>query len=327
MIVVVDRIPDVPRHQQWLKEQLGQAVPFYERIADADLTDVEILIGPSGGFTVADLERAPNLRWYHALSAGVDALPLQAMAARGVQVSNSSGIHRIPMAEQAFGMMLMFTRNLHHNVRNGLDAKWAREYKCLSELADTTLCIVGAGRIADAVAARAKAFEMTVIGVKRTVEADGHASHASHAAERYPNYDAMVPLADMDSALAKADWVLLLLPLTSESKGLFDAKKLSLLKPSAVLLNLARGGVVDEDALIAALASGQLAGAGLDVFAQEPLPEDSPLWRMDNVIVTPHTGGSSQLYYDRALQLFMENYDSYRRGDRLPNAVDVSRGY
>ncbi len=315
MIVVVDRIPDVERHQHWLSEQLGQAVPFYERIADVDLTDVEILIGPSSRFTVADLDRAPNLRWYHALSAGVDALPLAELAKRGVLLSNSSGIHQIPMAEQAFGLMLMFARNLHNNVRNALEAKWSRGFSRLSELARSTLCIVGAGRIGDAVAARAQAFGMRVVGVKRTVEGT------------YPNYDAMVPLADLDSVIPDADWILLLLPLTAETEGLFDAKRLALMKPSAILLNMARGGVVDEDALVQALRAGTLAGAGLDVFREEPLPADSPLWHMDNVIVTPHTGGSSHLYYDRALRLFMHNYDFYRHGERLPNLVDLARGY
>lgn len=317
MIVVVDRIPEPERHQAILSERMGTTVPFYERMEDANLADAEIIVGPSGQVTVADLDRAPKLRWYHALSAGVNGLPLATIAERGILLSNSGGIHQVPMAEHAFGLMLMFARNLHNNVRNSLTGKWSRGYRQLSELSGTTLCIVGAGRIGDAVAARAKAFGMQVIGVKRSVQADAS----------YPNYDRMTTMADLLDVLPESDWVLLLVPLTAETNAMFGARELAAMKSSAVLVNLARGNVVDEDALIEALETGRIAGAGLDVFRREPLPPDSPLWRMENVIVTPHVGGSSHLYYDRAFQLFLDNYAAYRRGDRLPTAINLELGY
>ncbi|QQE78633.1 D-2-hydroxyacid dehydrogenase [Alicyclobacillus sp. SO9] len=317
MILIAGKIPEADRHIDWLNQQLPEPVAYEENLDEAarKYGTVPIVIGPaSRKFTAQHVQQYSELKWYHSLSAGVDALPLAQFRQQGVTLTNCSGIHGIPMSEQIMGMMLMFSRNLHNNVRSQMDEEWTRDYPLLQELHGKTLCIVGAGSIGKAVAQRAKAFGMKVIGVKRN-QLD------------MPDFDEVVGHEELDGMLPKSDYVLLLTPLTDETYHLFGRNQFREMKSSAVFLNYARGKVVDEEALIQALRTHEIAGAGLDVFAQEPLPAQHPLWGMNEVIISPHTAGVSQNYYDRALQVFVDNYNAWCNGDPMPTKVNLELGY
>lgn len=275
--------------------------------APAVPADAEILVA---GRAVDDLlAAAPRLRWVAFWNAGIDASLTPALlerAAAGLLVTNASGVHGAQMAEHAFALILAHTRGIARAVRAQSTHTWSRapyEGDGIEELAGQSLGIVGMGHIGEALAARARAFEMTVRGVRRT--------HSR---------------AELDEVLG-CDHVVVLVPLTEATRGMIGDAELARMKPTARLYNLARGGVVDETALVAALRRGAIAGAGLDVFAREPLPADSPLWDLPNVVLTPHVGGVTPRYYERTAALFAANLARFRRGAPLAEQHDLARGY
>ncbi len=300
----------VSRH---VSEEIVLLSGFDDLRAAEALAQAEIIVGFETLFTAERIRAAKRVRWFHALSAGVDQLPFDLIRERNIQISNSSGIHGPQMAENIFGMMLSFTRGLHVMVRNQQHALWDRHYP-FAELPGSTLAIVGAGRVAQEAARKAKAFDMSVVGVRKTPR-------------QMEYFDEVVGLERLHKVLATADFVLILTPLTPDTRHLIGARELSAMKRSAYLLSFGRGDVVDEPALIAALQSGEIAGAGLDVFHKEPLPADSPLWGMPNVIISPHTSGASPAYFLRAFDVFLANYRAYRAGEPLPNRIDPVRQY
>ena len=259
------------------------------------------------------LALAERLRWYFCISAGVEKLPFAYLRERGILVTNASGIHGPQMSEHALGMMIAFSRGLLRAVHSQRRHKWNR-HMTLGQLAGSTLCVVGAGSIGQATAHRAKAFGMKVIGLKR------HPGPVD-------DFDEIGGMDRLHEALGRADYVLLLTPLTQETRRLMGAAEFAAMKRTAVFLNLSRGGTVDEDALTAALRDGVIAGAGLDVFGQEPLASDSPLWDMENVLITPHVAGILPQYMELAADCFIRSCGRYRRGEPLPNRVDLSGGY
>ena len=291
--------------------------PFQETQSQQDwvseLETAEIIVTGGAAITEDLILHCPKVRWYHSVSAGVDSVPHALLAKRGILLSNSRGIHGRPIGEQVLGMMLSFTRGLHANLRNQQHKRWERVYP-LQELTGQTLCIVGAGSIGTEVARKAKAFDMHVIGVKR---------HPG----LLPHHDKVVGLDHLYEALADADFVLILTPLTTKTRHLINADALAQMKPSTVVLNFARGGVVDEEALIRALQSGKIHGAGLDVFHKEPLPLESPLWDMENVLISPHNGGWTPHYDERMVAIFLDNLRAYREQRPLPTQVDLEQGY
>ena len=276
--------------------------------------DILVGFGPTlDALTEEVLEKFDQLKWIHTLTAGVETLPFEILKKRNIIVTNSSGVHGKPISEQVFGMMLSFSRGLHVNFKNQMNAKWDRKYK-MSEIHGKTLCIIGAGSIGREVARKAKAFDMKVIGVKRNITKVDH-------------FDEIIDQKGLDEALKVSDYILVLTPLTPETYHLIGTREFQLMKESAIFLNFARGDVVDEEALICALHERMIGGAGLDVFHEEPLPPDSPLWSMENVLISPHTSGISEQPLSRELELFKQLYFSYQKGDSLANRVDLSRQY
>lgn len=284
------------------------------------LPDADVVV--TGGLTTEQLARAGRLRWFSSLAAGLDDLATPALLARGVVVTNASGVHGPNIAEHVMAMMLMFTRGMPALLRAQLGRRWERNLKSRSdgpgELTGETLLIVGLGRIGEALAVRARPFGMRVVGVK-------HDLSSRHDAA--VGVDELVPMAALDEALGRADHVCLAVPLTPATHHLFDARRLARLRPGAFLYNVSRGAVIDEAALVEALRAGTLGGAGLDVFEQEPLPATSPLWDLDNVILTPHVGGVTPLYYQRAAALFADNLERFLSAQPLANRFDPARGY
>lgn len=276
------------------------------------MADTDILL-TWGAMDIQSLySAAPKLKWIHALSAGVESLLFPEIKANNTLLTNSRGIHGIPISEHVLAMMLSFTRGLNVFLRQQGTKQWKRSP--VEEIHDKTIGIVGLGSIGREIAKKAKGMGMQVIASKRTMTTELFV-------------DKLYPPDQLPELLANADFVVVALPLVEETKNLFTMQQFSLMKPSAYFINISRGAVVQEDDLIAALEQGLIKGAGLDVFNQEPLPDTSPLWDMENVIITPHLAALSPNYLDRAIKLFADNLARYIQHKEMLNVIDKTKGY
>ena len=292
--------------------------PRDEAERDQALAEAEVVLG--WGVTERNFDRARRLRWVHVTAAGLNALLFPALVASDVRVTNSRGLHADSMAEHALGLLLSFARKLHLARDAQRERRWAQTEHWTQptpfiDLAGSTLGIVGFGTIGLALATRARALGMHVLAVRRHPAADPAPAHEQWGTER------------LHDLLERSDFVVLAAPETRDTRGLIGRAELARMRSNAVLVNLGRGALVDEPALIDALRSGGIAGAGLDVFEREPLPDSSPLWTMPQVIVTPHTSGLGPRYWERAMEMFQDNFERYRRGRELLNLVDKRAGY
>lgn len=260
----------------------------------------------------------PRLRWVHNAGAGVEHLPLLDLRERGIVVTNNSGIHVPNMPEHLLALMLAFARRLPTLIRSQLAHEWRDEatHREVFDLGGQSVLLVGMGDIGLGLGQRAAALGMRVTGLRRRSDQPAP-----------PFVERVYGMADLHAALADADHVAISVPKTPETVGLFDDAAFAAMKPGAYLYNVGRGSVVGGDALIAALRSGRLAGAGLDVTEPEPLPADSPLWDMENVIITSHTSGASPRLWDRGIDLVADNLRRWRAGEPLRNVVDFDAGY
>jgi phosphoglycerate dehydrogenase-like enzyme len=320
--------PDVAYFRAALAPFEGRvALTFAAGEAAADGTDfARALAGADVVVTAAlsddELARAPRLRWLSSVAAGLDEIITPALLARGIAITNASGVHGPNIAEHVLAMMLMFTRGMPKLFRAQLARRWDRDLKSRSdgpgELTGKTLLIIGLGRIGEAIALRARPFGLRILALKR----DPSSRHDDGVA-----VDELLGMDALDDALPRADHVCVTVPLTGGTRHLMDAPRIARLRAGAYVYNVSRGAVIDEAALVAALRSGRLAGAGLDVFEEEPLPTTSPLWDLPNVILTPHVSGVTPLYYQRTAVLFAENLERFLSGRPLANRFDPARGY
>ena len=247
------------------------------------------------------LEGAENLELIQALSAGVDFWDLKPIRDRGITLTTAAGVHAESIAEQVLGYLLAFERGLHTGIRQQHRRSW--EWFHGGEIRGKTLGIVGVGAIGTRVAELAQAFDMTVIGTKRDV---GNAPDS---------VDVIHPPDELFTILPQSDYLLIACPLTPETRGLIGREALGALPDDAILVNIARGDIVDEAALVRSLQQGRIRGAGLDVFETEPLPRDSPLWGLSNVIMTPHMGGTTPEKPRRTAAIIAQNYRAYVEED------------
>ncbi|MEI7643836.1 MAG: D-2-hydroxyacid dehydrogenase [Chloroflexales bacterium] len=256
---------------------------------------------------------APGLRWLHTPSAGVDRLLTPAVIARDLTLTNSAGVHAIPMAEFVLGFMLAHAKQIGVYRAAQAEARWVDDLQ-LRELYESTLLIIGMGGIGQAIAQRAAAFGMHIYGSRRTPQP-------------MPGVARVVGSDSWRGLLPEADYIVVAAPLTAETRGMIDSAAFAAMKPSAYLINIARGALIDDLALIAALRNGQIGGAALDTFEQEPLPAESPLWALPNITITPHATASSPRMHERQIAIFIENLTRFRAGQPLLNIVDKSAGY
>lgn len=278
------------------------------------LANAEIVIGWGKGISDTLLQPDSPLRWVQTWSAGVEKLPLDRLEERGILLTNASGVHAEPITAVIFGFMLLFTRKLHTAVRNQQNRRWHSEGN-ESELTGKTAVIAGTGSIGSETARIAKAFRMKTIGISRS-------------GKTVADFDQVYTTDELPDAIRQGDFVINTLPLTDETQGLFNAEIFSNCKQGAYYINIGRGATTHTEDLIAALKSGQLAGAGLDVFETEPLPQDHPLWEMEQVVITPHCAGTTDRYADRVVNIFTDNLQSYLQdGAPSRNRVDYSRQY
>ena len=304
-----------------------------EGLPDGSLDDVEVLMRGALPAEVFDrlLARMPNLRWVHSSAAGVERVLTPGVLERGLTITNARGVFSRPIAEYVIAMILAVSRRLP----GILELQRERTWQPLEgvEMRDLTVGIVGLGSIGRTVARLAGAFGARIVATRRR-PGEGHGPEWTGAESGTPDAEQVVPGLELlggpealPQLLGRSDFVVLALPLTPETDSIMDEQALMAMRRGAWLINVARGRLVDERALERALRQGRPGGAILDAFREEPLPPDSPLWDVPNLIVTPHTSWSTGGALDRSIALFCENLGRYRRGQPLLNVVDPALGY
>lgn len=310
-VLVYNHIAD--HYRRMLNEQFPElevAAGKERPIVDEHIGDAEVLL--TWKFPLAALDKAKKLRWIQLTSAGVDHLRPATDRLRHIVVTNARGIHADVMADYAMGTITMLQWNFRQLLREQQARQW--NHRFTEPLASRTLGVIGLGAIGQEIARRGASIGMTVVGTKRTpgsVEGVSRVFGPDHLREM----------------LSLCDFVILVVPQTPETDRMIGEAELRAMQRTAFLVNIARGSVVDEPALIRALQERWIAGAALDVFAQEPLPADSPFWEMDTVIITPHVAGEPVNYAGRVMGIFAENLKRWAEGQPLRNVVDLARGY
>lgn len=289
-----------------LRDELSDLPVEVEIVGDPDaIADCDAVVT----FAHADAFLDADLDWIHSIQAGYDRFPLDAFEEAGIALTNSTGIHDTSVGEFALGLMLSFARRLHTYARAQEDREW--NHPAWDEpftLDGERLCVVGLGTLGRGIAERADAVGMRVTGVRRS-------------GESVPGVEEVYTPDDLHEAIGEAKFVALAVPLTDETEGLVGADELIAMDEDAYLVNVARGSVVVEDDLVAALRDGEIAGAGLDVFEEEPLPADSPLWDFEEVLVTPHRAAATRDYYRDIADLVRENVGRIEDDEGLTNRV------
>jgi phosphoglycerate dehydrogenase-like enzyme len=309
----------------WLAERLRRDFPRaafcdlggYEGL-DREIADAEVLFGWS--LRPRQLRAAGKLRWVHSPAAAVHQLIFPEMVASNVVLTNAREVHGPVVAEHAIALVLALAKRLPSAMRSQQQRAWGQqamweERPRPREVHGATLGLIGLGSIGREVATRARALGMRVVAVRE------------HPEKGSEGVDAVYGPADLDPMLAEADYVMIAAPITSATQSLFDSARLAHMKPDAYLINVSRGQLVDEGALAAALRQKKIAGAALDVFSVEPLPQDSPLWGLDNLLITPHTAAVTEKLWERHYALMRENLRRYLAGEPLLGVVDKTKGY
>lgn len=306
------------KHLEQIKKVLPSAT--IQIFKDTDnlakvIDNADIVITPN--ISLIPLNQAKNLKLIQVTSAGVNGLPKE-LVENDILITNASGVHPIPIAEHVIAFMLMFAHQLSSLHRTQIEKKiWDYSYTKypIQELSRKTIGITGMGRIGTHIAKLAKGFDMHVIAMVRDVS------------KKYQYVDDVVTEKNVAKLLQRADFVVNAMPLTDETKYFFDMEKFKQMKPTAYFINIGRGPVANEKDLIEALQKDVIAGAGLDVFEVEPLSDESPLWNMENVIITPHSSGQTPEYMNRVIDIFCENLKAYLEKKDMPNLVDKRKGY
>jgi phosphoglycerate dehydrogenase-like enzyme len=288
----------------------------------ADAAELERVLGGAEVLFVWDFRstelreawhRADRLEWVHVAGAGVDTVLFPDLVESSVTVTSSRGIFDRSIAEYVLGLMLLFAKDFHRSFEYQRSRRWL--HRETEMLAGKRLLVVGAGPIGRMVARHARCVGMKVSAVARTARSSDE------------DFGRVLASEDLNEALSDADYVVIAAPLTAQTEGMFGTAQFGCMKRSARLINVGRGRIVDEPALVDALRDGQIAGAALDVFWQEPLPGDHPLWDMPQVVISPHMSGDFVGWLEALGELFVENFRRWERGDELLNVVDKERGY
>jgi len=309
----------------WVSERLGRDFPEIKFVhlpdyagLSQEIPDTDILIG--WAIQPDQFLTARKLKWIHSPAAAVHQLMFPELVNSNVTVTNAGDVHGPVVAEHAIALLLALAKRLPQAMRYQEKKKWAQETLWEEqprprEVSGATVVVVGMGAIGREFTARAKALGMRVLAVRENPEKGSGGADEVYAAS------------ELDSVLHQADYVLLCTPVTPATTGLMNGARLARMKPDSYLINVGRGGLVDEVALIEALRNHKIAGAGLDVFIHEPLPEDSPLWTLENVLITPHTAAVTERLWERHYRLICENLKRFLEGKPLLNLIDKHRGY
>ncbi|WP_280545713.1 D-2-hydroxyacid dehydrogenase [Halomonas sp. 11-S5] len=316
-LLVLQHEAVLARQREALLAQLAEGLPEARVMlasSPAQVPDglrVDAVITPTLPWLPEALARLAHYDWIHFLSSGVEAIWTMPFDKHRILMTRSAGVHAPAMSEFALGAMLYFAKRFGTWTRQAASPHWQREW--LGELTGARLTILGMGRVGGMLAERARLFGMQVHGLRRRGETP----------------QGVMPLngSRLPEVLAETDYLVVCLPLTAETRGLVDNDLLGWLRPGAVLVDISRGGVVRESAVIEALEDGRLSGAALDVFEREPLPADSRLWGREDVLLTPHVSGTTPFYLERAVALFLDNHRALVAGQAPLTPVDVEAGY
>lgn len=287
---------------------------FEKSISNEELQQADVLVTYGEDLTEESIQSATKLKWIFVASAGIEKMPAQAIIERRILVSNVRGIHKTPMAESMLAHILAIKRALPWMYEQQKKSEWSKKAQ-QTELRDSTALILGPGAIGSEVGRLLQAFGVTTIGCNRS---------GKEAA--YMN--TMISFAQLKEALPQADIVISVLPKTTETTHLLEEEHFAAMKNNAIFMNFGRGNLVDEKVLIQAIETKQIGHAVLDVFEEEPLTSDNPLWTLPNVIVSPHVSSHSSRYVERSLEIFKPSLTKWLKGDTdLENVMDLSRGY
>jgi len=291
---------------------VGKSLEAFERAAP----DADVIFNWSGTRALLhDVFRiTPKVRWVHSRSAGLDSLLFPELVESPVPLTNGSGVFSLSLGEFALAAILYFAKDFRRMIRNQMAGRW--EQFDVTEISGQTVGIVGYGDIGRAVATRVRAMGMSVFAVKR---------HSPIAAD--PLVDQTYSPDQRVEMIRRCDYIVMAAPLTPETRGMFGEAEFAAMKPTAVVINVGRGPVIDEDAMLKALTGGRIKGAGLDVFNHEPLPDGHPFYRMENVLLSPHCADHTVDWLDQAMRFFLENFERFRKGEPLRNVVDKRLGY
>lgn len=306
----------VPKdHQQEMLEKEFPNVDFHFTKQDKSrLSHAEIVVTYGEDLTAEDIEKAANLKWIMVASAGVEKMPHKAILEKGITVSNVRGIHKTPMAESVLAHLLSIKRSLPTIYEKQTQREWHRKIRS-SELSGSAALIIGPGAIGGEIGRLLQAFGVSTIGCNRS------GKQADYMNE-------MVSFENILEVLPKVDTVISVVPSTEETKGMLGSEHFKAMKSQAIFMNFGRGDLVPDDVLVKALNDGEIGYAVLDVFEQEPLPSDHPLWGMENVVVSPHVSSHSGRYVERALEIFAPNLKKWLENNPdLTNQVNMEKGY
>jgi phosphoglycerate dehydrogenase-like enzyme len=326
LLIVVHHRFDLWNVPAWFGERLAREFPqlqitlrdSYDGV-EADLSEAEIIFTIS--LRAEQLAVTRNLRWVHAPSAAVHQLLFPELINSAVVVTNSREVHGPVVAEHVMALIFALAKKLPEAARFQQQHVWGQEAIWNDgahprEIAGATVGLIGVGSIGQRVAQMASALGMGVIAVREHVEKGNP-----------DGVDAIFPPSKLDEMIRQSDYVVLAAPLIAATQGLINAERLAAMKPDACLINVGRGAQVDEAALVEALRTHRIAGAALDVFEREPLPADSPLWALENLLITPHTAGLTEKLWHRHYELFSDNLRRYLAGQPLRFVVDKQKGY
>jgi len=306
------------KDQQRLKENYpDQVLNFYKNMKEAKqyIQEAEILVTYGADLTSELIEQADHLKWIMVLSAGIDKLPLKAIQKKDILITNARGIHKKPMAEYAISMLLQVYRQEKLLMQMETNKEWTRRSIRIQEISGKTMVIAGTGSIGQEVARLSKAFFMKTYGVSKSGRPTDF-------------FDKTFTTDEMDRILPEADFLVSVLPSTDETKGLLTFDHFKLMPEHAVFLNMGRGDLVTSEDILKAVQDEEIAHVILDVFEEEPLPADHPIWAEENITVTPHISGVSNHYLSRALEIFEKNLSAYLDNSKeFLNTVDISKGY
>ena len=310
-VVSADEIPGIDRIAGDIRINCA---PDLESL-QAFLPQAEVLL--SSNFRAKDLQQtwhlAERLRWVQVRGVGVDAMLFPEFVASDVQLTNVRGVFDRAMAEYTLGLILAFAKRLPETFTAQTQHRWL--YRLTEQTLGQKVLVVGVGSVGRTIGRLLKQAGFKVSGVGRS------------ARDSDPDFEQVYAVDTLVQSLETADYVVLITPLTDQTRGLFGASEFSAIKSTDRFMNLGRGELVDEKALIAALTSGAIAGAGLDVFLNEPLPENSPFWALENVIVSPHMSGDYHGFKETAAEVFFDNFERYRQGRQLVNRIDKTLGF
>lgn len=299
------------------EEQNGDASA--KKKLDSLLAEAEIIYGSMVLLPILPTipARAPKLKWMQVQHAGLEKFLIPKIVESPFMLTSSTGMHSIAISEFVIGRMLMFAKLAPYSFRLQQNKQWRTGFYPPTTLESKTLGIVGFGNIGQELARLAKALRMRVLATRRSAK----------LGEQAENVDSLLPASELPELLSESDYVALLLPFTPETAGLIGEKELRMMKSTAYLINVSRGGILDDEALIQALEENWIAGAAVDVFATEPLPADSKMWELPNLIFSPHMAGTMQEYGVKATEVFVKNLKRYMNGEQLLNVVDKKKGY